>query len=211
MSVILCYGDSNTHGTMPMRIAGLSERHPRGQRWPDAMAKALGDAHEVIAEGLPGRTTVHEDIVEGGARNGASVLPAILHTHKPLDLMLLMLGTNDLKNRFSVSAYEIARSVERLVTIARAEAVVPDILLIAPAPVREIGTLRDVFAGAEARQHGLAGHLIDVAARLGCGFVDAGAHVAVDPQDGVHWSAEAHRSFGAVMARAVTQRLAGAA
>ena len=62
MGSILCYGDSNTHGTLPMAAPGLLERHPRGARWPEVMARLLGPEAEVIAEGLPGRTTVHEDV-----------------------------------------------------------------------------------------------------------------------------------------------------
>lgn len=208
MAVILCYGDSNTHGTRPMDVAGVSERHPAGQRWPEAMAEALGPSHQVISEGLPGRTTVHDDIVEGGMRNGLTVLPAILHSHKPLDLMVLMLGTNDLKNRFSVSAYEISRSLERMVLAARAEGEASKVILVAPAPVKECGTLIDVFAGAEARQVGLAEHIRAAAERLGCGFVDAGETVQVSPDDGVHWEPEAHVRFGKVMADAVRAALA---
>ncbi|MBS0122744.1 GDSL-type esterase/lipase family protein [Thetidibacter halocola] len=207
MATILCYGDSNTHGTRPMSVAGLSERHPPGVPWPDVMAAALGPAHRVIAEGLPGRTTVHEDLVEGGARNGLAVLPAILHSHKPLDLMVLMLGTNDLKPRFSVTAHEIARSVLRLALLARAEAVVQDVLIVSPAPVREAGCLAEVFVGAEARQAGLAGVLRDLAEASGFGFADAGAHVTVSDFDGVHWDAPAHAALGAAMARIVADRL----
>lgn len=207
MAVILCYGDSNTHGTRPMTVAGVSERHPVGARWPDAMAAALGPEHSVISEGLPGRTTVHDDLVEGGMRNGLTVLPAILHSHVPLDLMVLMLGTNDLKGRFSVSSYEIARSLERLIVLARTSGVVDKILLVAPAPVQECGTLVDVFAGAEARQVGMRDHIAAVAERNGCGFVDAGETVTVSQQDGVHWEAEAHMGFGDVMAQAVRAML----
>ncbi len=207
MATILCYGDSNTHGTRPMAIAGVSERYPPGTPWPDVMAAALGPDHRVIAEGLPGRTTVHEDHVEGGARSGIAVLPAILHSHKPIDLMVLMLGTNDLKNRFAVTAYEIARSVERMVLATRAEDVVRDILIVCPAPVRETGTLRDVFAGAEARQRGLPDHLRAVAERQGSGFVDAGAHVQVSDRDGVHWEADAHAAFGTAITRILRDRL----
>ncbi|MFW2541923.1 SGNH/GDSL hydrolase family protein [Primorskyibacter sp. 2E107] len=203
MAVILCYGDSNTHGTKPVAVPGVSERYDPGDRWPDAMAAALGTAHQVISEGLPGRTTVHEDVIEGGMRNGLAVLPAILHSHKPIDLMVLMLGTNDLKGRFSVTGYEISRSLERLVLAARAEGVVARIVLVAPPPVRECGTLVDVYAGAEARQIGMTDHIRNAAQRLGCGFVDAGETVCVSEEDGVHWTAEAHRQFGAVMARAV--------
>ncbi|MEC3860586.1 SGNH/GDSL hydrolase family protein [Mesobacterium sp. TK19101] len=208
MSVILIYGDSNSHGTMPMSVAGLSERHPKGTRWPDTLAVELGTGHEVICEGLPGRTTVHDDAVEGGERNGIKVLPAILHSHKPIDLMILMLGTNDLKHRFSVTAYEIARSIERLVQATRAEGVVQDIMIVAPAPVRECGTLVDVFAGAEARQQGVEAHLQAVAARQNCGFVRAGDTVTVSPKDGVHWDPADHVAFGKAFAPVVSARLA---
>lgn len=208
MTVILCYGDSNTHGTCPLPAPGVDLRHPPGARWPDVMASALGPDHRVIDEGLPGRTTVHDDMVEGGMRNGATVLPAVLHSHKPIDLMILMLGTNDLKTRFSVSAWEIARSVERLALMARAEGVVRDILLVAPAPVREIGSLAEVYSGAEARQRGLDGFLAAAAQKQGFGFVSAGDHVAVSDVDGVHWAPEDHHRFGAAMARVVAERLA---
>ena len=208
MTVILCYGDSNTHGTSPLSAPGVDLRHPPGDRWPDVMAKALGSGHRVIDEGLPGRTTVHDDVVEGGMRNGAMVLPAILHSHKPIDLMILMLGTNDLKTRFSVSAWEIARSVERLALMARGEGVVRDILLVAPAPVRETGALAEVFAGAEARQDRLDEFIATAAERQGFGFARAGDHVRVSDQDGVHWAPEDHHRFGAALAKVVAGRLA---
>ncbi|SPF80344.1 SGNH/GDSL hydrolase family protein [Pseudoprimorskyibacter insulae] len=207
MPVILCYGDSNTHGSMPMTCPGIGNRHGSGDRWPDAMAADLGDAYQVISEGLPGRTTVHDDMVEGGMRNGATVLPAVLHSHKPLDLVVIMLGTNDLKSRFSVTAYEISRSVERLVVEVQQSGTAPRVMVVAPAPVQECGTLVDVFAGAVARQQGLAAHLQAMAERTGCSFVDAGQTVTVSPVDGVHWDAEAHHAFGAVMAGAVRQAL----
>jgi lysophospholipase L1-like esterase len=104
---------------VPLTVLGQFARYPRGTPWPDVLARALGPEYCVISEGLPGRTTVHDDLVEGGKRSGLEVLPAILPSHAPLDLMLLMLGTNDLKPRFSVTAAEIARSIERLVVEAR--------------------------------------------------------------------------------------------
>jgi lysophospholipase L1-like esterase len=207
MPVVLCYGDSNTHGTVPLTQPDRFDRHPRGARWPDVMAELLGPDTQVIAEGLPGRTTVHDDPVEGGCRNGIAVLPALLHSHRPIDLLVVMLGTNDLKPRFSVTAHDIARSVERICLAARAEGVVADLMILAPAPVIEAGVLADVFAGANARQTGLAQHLCSTADRIGAGFVDAGTHVTVSPVDGVHWTPEAHRLFGKVMAKAVAARL----
>lgn len=207
MAVILCYGDSNTHGTTPLETLGAFGRHADGDRWPDVMAQALGQGHTVLSEGLPGRTTVHDDPIEGGMRNGLTVLPAILQSHAPIDLMVLMLGTNDLKNRFSVTAFEISRALERLITATRAEAVVADILLVAPVPVQEAGVLRDVFAGAEARQQGLSGFVEAAAKRQDVGFLDAGSVVTASPVDGVHWDVASHHAMGATMAKAVQARL----
>ena len=207
MAVTLCYGDSNTHGTKPLTQVGKFERHGPGDRWPDVMAAALGPGHTVISEGLPGRTTVHDDAVEGGMRNGLTVLPAILQSHAPIDLMVLMLGTNDLKTRFSVTAFEISRSLERLIHATRAESVVKDILLVSPVPVRETGILKDVFAGAEASQQGLSACIAAAAERQDVGFFDAGSVVKVSPIDGVHWDAAAHHQMGKAMAKAVAARL----
>jgi len=208
MTVILCYGDSNTHGTLPLeRLELQGRRHALEERWPNVMAGMLGPGHLVIDEGLPGRTTVHDDLVEGGMRNGMTVLPAVLHSHRPIDLVMLMLGTNDLKQRFSVSAFEIASSVERLVLTTRAEAVAKDILIVAPVPVRECGSLAGVFAGAEVRQAKLTSYLADMAERRGCGFFDAGSVIEVSPLDGVHFGADAHATLGQALAQAVLDRL----
>ncbi|MEJ6389332.1 thioesterase family protein [Gymnodinialimonas ulvae] len=203
MANILIYGDSNSHGTKPLKVLGGFDRYGAQARWPEVMARMLGPGHDVICEGLPGRTTVFHDPVDGGNRNGAEVLSAVLLSHAPLDLVIVMLGTNDLKPRFATSAFDIGKSVERLLRETRA--LLPEVALmaIAPAPVREAGVLTEAFAGAEARQVGLAGHIRAAAERVGAAFVAAGAYVAVSDVDGVHWEAEAHTTFGAVMAEAV--------
>ena len=207
MQTVLIYGDSNTHGTKPLQRPGQSERFSPAHRWPAVMAARLGGDVRVIDEGLPGRTTVHDDPIEGGARNGLSVLPAILPSHAPIDLLVIMLGTNDLKSRFSVTSWEIARSVERLVLAARAELPGLAVLIVAPVPVREVGGLKEVYVGAERRQEGLNAHLAQIAKAQGCGFVDAGSYIEVSDIDGVHWDAEAHVSFAAVMAEKVADQL----
>ena len=203
MPTILCYGDSNTHGTVPLTALGQFARYPKGTPWPDVLAERLGADFDVISEGLPGRTTVHDVSVEGGKRSGLDVLPAILPSHVPVDLMLLMLGTNDLKPRFSVTAAEIARSVERLVLEARG--IVPglDVMVIAPAPVRGAGVLKTIFEGAEVKQENLAPLMKEAAARQRCGFFDAGGHVTVSPVDGVHWTPEDHKRFAEALARRI--------
>ncbi len=208
MTTILCYGDSNTHGDIPLVRLDAADRLPYGKRWPDVMAAMLGPECQVIAEGLGGRTTVHDDPVEGGCRSGIDILPPILMSHKPLNLMLVMLGTNDLKPIFSVTASEIARSLERLVCEARHCLPGLDVGIIAPAPVAPAGCMRDIFKGAGKRQIGLKAELQAVAHRQDCGFLDAGDHVTVSPVDGVHWDEAGHRDFGRAAAQFVQARIA---
>jgi len=90
---ILCFGDSNTWGWNPID----KQRYSKNERWPGVVAKFLGEGFEIIEEGLNGRTTVWDDPVEGN-KNGKEHLPIMLETHRPIDLLILMLGTNDLKN-----------------------------------------------------------------------------------------------------------------
>lgn len=205
---ILCFGDSNTHGTCPMRGPGDIRRHPRGTRWPSRMAEKLGDGVHVIEEGHPGRTTVHPDPIEGVHKNGFAVLPAILESHRPLDLVIVMLGTNDLKMRFSVPAEDIARSLEKLVLTIRAAECgpglgEPKLMLVAPPPVEERGWLGTMFAGGAEKSQGLARLYRALAEAHGAAFLDAGQVIAVDPTDGIHFDAEAHRALGDAMAEAV--------
>lgn len=205
MPRILIFGDSNTHGTTPITTLGQSDRFAPGLPWPDVLAARTGLT--VIAEGLPGRTTVHDDPVEGGMRSGAAVLPALLPSHTPLDAVVIMLGTNDLKPRFATSAFDIAKSVERLVTMTQALTPAAKVLIVAPVPVVETGVLADAFAGAEARQKGLEAHLSAAANRVGAAFAAAGDYAQVSPVDGVHLDAEGHRALGEGLAAPVTALL----
>jgi lysophospholipase L1-like esterase len=168
----------------------------------------LGSGWRVIEEGLPGRTTVHPDPISGVHKNGLAVLPAVLESHRPLDLVVLMLGTNDLKHRFGVPPVEIAVSIEHLVlaTLRSATgpgAAAPALLLVAPPPVLEAGCLAEVFERGAAKSARLAGFYAEVAKRHGIGFLDAGRHIAASPVDGVHYDAEAHAALGRAVAGAV--------
>ena len=204
---LLCYGDSNTHGTLPMAALSDMDRLGRDRRWPGLLAQAL-PGWDVIEEGHPGRTTVHDDPVEGPHRNGLRVLPAILETHRPIDLVVLMLGTNDLKGRFSVNAADIALSLEKLIAVIRASACgpaggAPRVLLVAPPPILETGCLAGVFEGGAAKSRGLGVAVAQAAVRAGVAFLDAGAHIAVSPLDGIHHDAAAHAALAAAVAAAV--------
>ena len=210
--VILCFGDSNTHGTMPMAAFGDRGRFDRNTRWPGAMAKALGPGYHVIEEGHPGRTTVHCDPYDGDHKNGAMVLPAVLESHAPIDLLLIMLGTNDLKSMFSVGPQDIALSLERLVRIARAaecgpSGATPEIVLIIPADVVETGIFAEMFAGGAAKSGRLAKEIGAAAERLGARSFDANSVISVDAQEGIHFDGESHRQLGRAMAVLVSKIL----
>lgn len=201
-------GDSNTHGTLPMAALGERRRLGRRARWPGVAAEALGPGWHVIEEGLPGRTTVHPDPVEGAHLEGLAALPALLASHAPIDVLALMLGTNDLKPRFAAGPLDIALAAERLLVAARrSEAgpggAAPRLLLVAPPPVLEAGCLAELFAGGAAKSRRLASLYAEAAARQGAAFLDAGAVIGPDPLDGVHFGAEAHAALGRAIAARV--------
>lgn len=207
---ILCFGDSNTHGTRPMPSLDGAGRFGHEARWPSVMAGALGTDYDVVAEGHPGRTTVHDDPMEGDYRNGIRVLPALLESHKPLDLVIIKLGTNDLKNCFHVSAEDIAFCLDRLIRLIRGfgagrDGAAPDVLVIAPPPILEVGCLKDMFAGGAAKSHGLAPAIRAMCQRMNAHFFDAGQVIRVSPVDGIHYEAEAQVALGLAMAEAVRQ------
>lgn len=207
--VVLAYGDSNTHGTMPMASLEDMGRFGPAERWPGVAAAALGEGWRVIEEGLPGRTTVYPDPVSGVHKNGLAVLPAILESHRPLDAVVLMLGTNDLKQRFQVPPVEIGESVGLLLHHIRHSYTGPGLaqprmLLVAPPPVLEAGCLAEIFAGGAAKSHRLAATYAAIARRHGAAFLDAGAVIASSPLDGVHFDAAEHARLGRAVAEALT-------
>lgn len=203
--VILAYGDSNTHGTMPMGTLEDTGRFGPAERWPGVCAAELGAGWRIVEEGLPGRTTVHPDPIEGVYKNGLAVLPAILETHRPVDLVVLMLGTNDLKQRFSVPPGDIGLSMGLLVQtvqqgLAGPGGGQPRILVVAPMPVEEVGCLAEMFGGGAAKSRGIAAAYAGVADLFGVDFLDAGEVIAVSPLDGIHFDADAHAALGRAIA-----------
>lgn len=109
---ILCFGDSNTFGTNPS--GGRWQLH---ERWPGVLQELLGGDFRVMEEGLGGRTTVLDDELEGD-KSGRRHLPMLLRSHRPLDLVIIMLGTNDMKHRFSMLPVDIAKGAAELGRIA---------------------------------------------------------------------------------------------
>lgn len=206
---IVCFGDSNTHGASPLD----GRRLARDVRWPGIMRGLLGDGFEVIEEALGGRTTVFDSPLSPG-RNGRDYLLPCLWSHEPVDLVIIMLGTNDLKRFHGVSADEIASGAAVLVDLARQslagpEGTPPAVVLVAPVPLGEVTERSQLWGLGAAREESLrlAAAYRLVAEARGIRSFDAGSVAAVSPLDGVHLDAEAHRAIGTVLAPLVREVL----
>jgi lysophospholipase L1-like esterase len=177
------------------------------------LQRELGADYEVIAEGLSGRTTVWPDPVEGEYKSGKNHLIACLESHYPLDLVVILLGTNDLKHRFGQSAWDIARSAATLVQMVMGtpfgpDGAAPETLLIAPPPTCVAGTLFEgMFAGADAKSADLGLRFREMAAELGCAFLDAGQIIVSTKLDGIHLDASEQVKLGQAVAAEVRKIL----
>ena len=196
MKNILCFGDSNTWGYSPLD----GSRYSHDIRWTGVLQRSLGDGFRVIEEGLNGRTNVTNE-EERPIRSGLDVLPVLLESHRPLDLVVIMLGTNDLKHDFDLSAEQIADGARQVCrSVIDCEYLMdnpPQILLISPTQV-ELMTEEEqgLFIGAIEKSHELARHYQAVAEDLGIHFLDASKIVVKTDLDGVHWDADQHYKFG---------------
>lgn len=210
MKSILAFGDSLTFGANPTG----GPRHAYEDRWPTVLEAGLGGGARVIAEGLGGRTTVFDDFASVADRNGARVLPTLLETHKPLDLVILFLGTNDLKLFINGTAFGAAMGVKRLVEIVRTHPYgvhggVPQALIVAP-PLTVPTTHQDLdpmFAPRADEAGRFATYYRRVADELGCGFLDAAKVAVADPADGVHLDASNTTAIGKALVPIVKDML----
>lgn len=198
--VILCFGDSLTWGFDPRS----GERYPRWKRWTFLLEKELGEGWRVIEEGLNGRTTGFDDPIEGD-KNGRRHLPIILESHRPLDLVVIMLGTNDLKKRFALSPAGIAQSAGVLVDMTMRSGASSKVLLVAPPPLASLTSLSQLWGfeeGVEKSQR-LAEYYQVTARWHGCYFFDAGKIVQTSSLDGVHWEEEENRKFAQALSQEI--------
>jgi len=212
VATILCYGDSNTWGCVPLEGTDPAQRFPPDRRWTGVLRRELGEGHWIVEEGLNGRTTVWDDPLELH-RNGRDLLLPILLTHQPLDLVIVMLGTNDLKHRMNASAAEIAEGAGMLVDIVAASGCgpnggAPQTLLVCPAPIARLELFADAFEGGTEKSRRLAGHFAAVAESRSCAFVDAGTLISSSDVDGIHLDESQHAALGAALAEHVRPLLA---
>jgi lysophospholipase L1-like esterase len=204
---ILCFGDSNTWGYDPV----TKERLSGSVRWTGVLLAALGPGFRVIEEGLNGRTTVWEDPVEGDKMGRRHLMPC-LESQAPLDLVVLMLGTNDTKKRYSAPPMDIAAGVGVLLDIVTRSTAgragkAPPVLLIAPAPLTKLTEFAPMFEGGVEKSRALAPLYAELAKARGCPFFDAGKVISCSDVDGVHFEAAAHKALGEAIAREVKKIL----
>jgi lysophospholipase L1-like esterase len=188
---ILCYGDSNTWGQKPDK----SGRYAADVRWTGRLQQLLGDAYYLVEEGLSSRTT-DLDYAQKPGRNGKTYLLPCLYTHNPIDIVILMLGTNDLKIEYGRTAVDIAQAIEGLVQDVTEHAknkygAIPKIVLVSPILINDKAPrFAEFYTGFYNEQSAresqlLADAIAAVAQKTGCAFADA-ARVAEPGEDGIH-------------------------
>lgn len=200
MKTIVCFGDSNTHG-YNSKTMGRFEKH---ERWTGLLQKYLGEDYDIKEEGISGRTTVFEDPLTEGL-NGLTSIYTTLMCHEPVDLLIVMLGTNDVKQRFYATPENIAKGLERLVqkaqSVKEAYRGEPKILIIAPPPIErgyeETFVYGEMGPGCVEKTERLAGLYREVAERNHCSFLDAGMIEGIQmyPYDYMHLSLNAHKAL----------------
>ena len=212
---ILCFGDSNTHGYCadPADCADGGIRFTEEQRWTRLLQEALGQDYLVIEEGLSGRTTCFDDPIHEGL-NGLDYIYPCLKSHEGIDLLIIMLGTNDCKDRFYASAACIGLGMARLVNKAKSTdcwgGKAPKILVIAPPPIGE-GMLTSPVAQTmgqlcveKSRQ--LADCYREQCELLGVSFLDAGElGCAFNTVDFMHLTSRGHARLADKLAEIVPQ------
>lgn len=215
---IMCFGDSLTWGWKPTPAGVPAERYAKEQRWTGVLARELGSDFEIIEEGLSGRTTNLQDPLDPRLQ-GSAYLPSALASHLPLDLVVLMLGTNDTKVYFNRSAFEIAAAMSTLLTqVAISMGGVgtaypaPRVVLMAPPPLAEIiphPWLAELFSGGREKTMQLGSHYRSLAALAKIPFFDAGEVIATEGEDGIHFSEENNRVVGVSLAQFINTQVLG--
>jgi lysophospholipase L1-like esterase len=208
MHTVLVYGDSLSWGIVP----GTRNRWPFARRWAGVLEGLLGPSTRVVEEHLNGRTTAFDNPVLPG-RNGLAVLPMLLESHAPLDVVAVMLGVNDLQRLQGLTARESALGTAALVDAIRRTPLEgggtpPAILLVAPPPLGSHDDAETKFGDGVAWSREFAARQRAVATEKGCECFDAGGVIAASAVDGVHLDEAAHGALGAALAPVVQALLA---
>ena len=205
---ILCFGDSLTWGWIPVVEGSPTYRYPYQDRWTGAMAQKLGNGFHVIEEGLSARTTSADD-PNDQRLNGSDYLPSAIASHLPLDLVIIMLGTNDTKPFFNRTPYEIAYGMAKLVGQVLTSAgglgtlyPAPKCLVVSPPPLTPMPHpyFQGMFGGGHDKSTELGQQYKDMADFMKVDFLDAADFITTDGCDGIHFTAENNHSLGSAIA-----------
>lgn len=204
---ILCYGDSNTWGIIP----GSEQRHPTNKRWTGILQNQLGNNFEIIEEGLPGRTTNVDD-PDAEGKNGAAYLTSCIRSHYPVDLVILMLGTNDLKKRYQRTLEQIAEGITEVVEIIENVEYnynkKPQIILLSPPIIDETTErVQDRYSEAEEKSRQLAPEYQKVAEKYHCQFINTAKYIESSKIDGYHLDALAHQQLADILTARIQEML----
>lgn len=209
MKDILVFGDSNTWGADP---ADDDRRFAWPVRWPGVLQRELGDDYHVVENGLGGRTTVYDGRLLPD-RSGIALFAPVLECHAPLDLVVLMLTTNDISYPH-ISAAEAANGAAELAHLVLRselgpEGAAPKVLLICPPPVGpfENNWRPELWAGADVKSRALPREFARVATALDVPWLDAGRLITTSPLDGWHLEASQHELLGVAVAARVRELL----
>lgn len=210
---IMCFGDSLTWGWIPVEEGVPTTRYAKEIRWTGVLQKELGDGFEIIEEGLSARTTNLNDPIDPRL-DGSAYLPAALASHFPLDLVIIMLGTNDTKAYFHRPAFDISAGMTKLVgqVLGSAGGVgttypAPQVLIMAPPPLTPMPHpyFQSLFGGGAEKSGELGKHYGDLADFLKVHFLNAGDFITTDGVDGIHFTPENNHDLGQAVAQKVKQ------
>ncbi|KQT52306.1 MULTISPECIES: SGNH/GDSL hydrolase family protein [unclassified Aureimonas] len=212
---ILCFGDSLTWGWVATPEGAPTTRFPWAERYTGVMATELGEGYEIVEEGLSARTTSIDDPVDPRL-NGSAYLPSALASHLPLDLVTIMLGTNDTKSFYRRTPYEIAMGMQKLViqvltsgggvgTVYPA----PKVLVVSPPPLAAMPNpwFQGMFEGGHEKSAALADQYRALANFMKVDFFEAGSVVTTAGVDGIHFTADNNTSLGRALAAKVSEIL----
>jgi len=200
---LLCFGDSNTWGFNP----ATWERYPQDIRWPGVLQNELGENYRVIEEGQNGRTAV-EGKTFAGFNTAKTDLISALTNHAPLDLVILMLGTNDLLMNFSISPENVGKGIDVLLDIIRHSEAgpggsAPAVLLLAPPPIGSTASETETRERAVTQSYFFAERYASIAANFDCAFLNTGEIVRSSEIDGSHLDASEHKKLGLAVTKQV--------
>ncbi len=207
MKTVLCYGDSNTYGYDPE----TGGRYESAKRWTTVLAEKLGSDYIVVPEGLNGRTTAY-DREDVAWKNGLPYLAPCIASHKPVDIISIMLGTNDCNKCLNLSIDDISAGMEKLIKTVIEECpyiqgFIPEIIVVAPAPILEDTASSpfadDLDAYAVKKSQGLGKAYKLLSEKYGCKFIDCSGKVEVSPIDSEHLTEKGHQQIADLLYKTI--------